>query len=197
MTEWWDAGRHLIEAGLSGMAEPWIIFLVLMLTTFLLEDVALAAGAALASSGMISWEFAFAAVAGGIGLGDLGLYGLGRLCIRFPLLRHRYIEDRKLWAREALVNRLASAVLLARVIPGLRLLTYTASGFLRVPFWPFTAWVMVAVSVWTIALFWFSSALGHHLAEALGIPIPFAVALIVIALALIIPIGRYLQKRFA
>jgi membrane protein DedA with SNARE-associated domain len=88
-------------------------------------------------------------------------------------------------------------VLLARVIPGLRLLTYTAAGFLRVPFWPFSSWVMVAVSVWTIALFWFSSALGHHLAELLGISIPFAVALIVVVLALIIPIGRYLQKRFA
>lgn len=193
--DWWDTGHQLVAAGLSGMAQPWIIFSVLALTTLLLEDVALAAGAALAANGTISWEFAFFAVAGGIGIGDVGLYGLGRLCIRFPLLRHRYIEDRKLWARDVLVNRLASMVLLARVIPGLRLLTYTASGFLKVPFLPFSAWVTLAVSVWTLALFWFSSAFGHHVAEALGIPVPFAVGGIVVVLALMIPLIRYIHKK--
>jgi membrane protein DedA with SNARE-associated domain len=177
------------------MAAPSVVFVVLVLTTFLLEDVALAAGAALAANGTISWEFAFAAVAGGIAIGDLGLYGLGRLCIRFPLLRHRYIENKKLWAKEVLLNRLASMVLLARVIPGLRLLTYTASGFLRIPFWPFSAWVALAVSVWTLVLFWFSSALGHHVAEALDIPVPVAVAIVIVVLALIIPVVRYLKKR--
>lgn len=193
---WWEAGEQLVTAGLSGMAAPWIIFTVLVLTSFLLEDVALAAGAALAANGTISWEFAFLAVAGGIGVGDVGLYGLGQLCLRFPLLRHRYIEDRKIWARDVLVNRLASAILLARVIPGLRLLTYTASGFLRVPFLPFAFWVLLAVIVWTVALFWFSSALGQHVAGALGIPVPAAVALIIVVLALIVPAGRYLRKRF-
>jgi membrane protein DedA with SNARE-associated domain len=86
-------------------------------------------------------------------------------------------------------------VLLARVIPGLRLLTYTASGFLRIPFWPFSAWVALAVSVWTLVLFWFSSALGHHVAEALDIPVPVAVAIVIVVLALIIPVVRYLKKR--
>jgi membrane protein DedA with SNARE-associated domain len=196
MNESWEIGRHFIESGLSGMAAPWVIASALVLTSFLLEDVALAAGAVLAANGTISWEFAFIAVAGGISVGDVGLYGVGRLCIRFPLLRHRYIEDKKLWARDVLLNRLASMVLLARVIPGLRLLTYTASGFLRIPFIPFAAWVFLAVSVWTIALFWFSSSLGHHVAETLDIPVPVAVGLIVIVLALSIPVIRYLRKKF-
>jgi membrane protein DedA with SNARE-associated domain len=57
-----------------------------------------------------------------------------------------------LWAREQIVRRLGSAVLLARVVPGLRLATYTASGFVRVPFVPFTLWVLLAVALPIIVL---------------------------------------------
>ncbi|MBK6386203.1 MAG: hypothetical protein IPF71_05015 [Rhodoferax sp.] len=55
--------------------------------------------------------------------------------------------------REQLQQRLFSAVLLARVIPGLRLVTYTASGFLRIPLLPFAGWVIFAVTLWTIDFF--------------------------------------------
>ncbi len=193
----WESGKQIVEAGLSGMAEPWIIFSVLFLSTFLLEDVALAAGAILASNHTVSWEFAFLAVAGGIGLGDLGLYGLGKLCLRFPFLRNRYIEEKKIGLREAMVNRLAGAVLLARVIPGLRLFTYTASGFLNIPFWSFTFWVCTSVSIWTSALFFLSSALGNSFAKSLGLPVPVAVGLLVVVLAFLFPIFQFLKKRLA
>ncbi|HSI57650.1 MAG TPA: VTT domain-containing protein, partial [Ideonella sp.] len=138
-----------LQAALGGMAEPWLIAVALALTTLLLEDLAIAAGVALATQGAISWGLSLAVVGGGIALGDLGLYALGLAATRVPGLRQRYIGERSLWAREQLLQRLASAVLLARVIPGLRLVTYTACGFLRVPLRPFTAWVAVAVSFWT------------------------------------------------
>ncbi len=43
--------------------EPWLLLPSLVLITFLLEDVAIAAGVALALNGTIGWEAAFAAVA--------------------------------------------------------------------------------------------------------------------------------------
>ena len=192
----WSQTYALAQAALQGMAAPWIIVLVLVVTTFLLEDVAIAAGAALATQGLLSWELAFAAVAGGIALGDVGLYACGLGARRVPRLHRKYIAGRPPWLKDKLQGRLVSAVLLARVIPGLRLLTYTLCGFARVPVVPFVAWVLLAVSLWTMGLFWLGSALGSAIALHLGIPAPLAVALLVLMLALAVPLWRPIKKLF-
>ena len=184
-----------LQAALGGMAEPWLIAAALALTTLLLEDLAIAAGVALATQGAISWGLSLAAVGGGIALGDLGLYALGLAATRVPGLRRRCIGERSLWAREQLLQRLASAVLLARVIPGLRLVTYTACGFLRVPLRPFTAWVAVAVSLWTAGLYGLSVAIGQSLATHLGLPPALAVALPILVLAAAVPLLRRARPR--
>lgn len=194
-----SAGSDLLawfQAVLAGMAAPAVIALVLALTTLLLEDLAIAAGVALAAQGVISWELSLAAVGGGIALGDLGLYAMGYGATRVPWLRRRYVGDKSLWAREQIVRRLPSAVLLARVIPGLRLATYTACGFVRVPLLPFIAWVIVAVSLWTLGLYGISAAIGHALAERFGIPPAVAVALPIVLLALAVPLWRSARERF-
>ena len=184
------------QAGLAGMAAPAVIAVVLALTTLLLEDLAIAAGVALAAQGVISWELSLAAVGGGIALGDLGLYALGLGATRVPWLRKRYVGDRSIWARGQIVRRLPSAVLLARVVPGLRLATYTACGFVRVPIVPFMAWVMLAVTLWTVGLYGLSAAIGQALAKHLGLPPALAVALPILVLAAAVPLVRHLRSRF-
>lgn len=183
------------QAALAGMADPWVIALALVLTTLLLEDVAIAAGVALATHGTMSWGLSLAAVGGGIAAGDLGLYALGIGATRVPWLRRRYIGERSARAREQVTRRLPSAVLLARVIPGLRLVTYTACGFLRVPFVPFCAWVLLAVALWSGALYGLSVAIGAALARQLGLPLPVAVALPILLLAAVVPLWRFIQQR--
>jgi membrane protein DedA with SNARE-associated domain len=192
----WSQTYALAQAALQGTGAPWVIVLVLIVTTFLLEDVAIAAGAALATQGLLSWELAFAAVAGGIALGDLGLYACGLGARRVQWLRRKYIADRAPWLHDKLQSRLPSAVLLARVMPGLRLVTYTLCGFARVPVVPFVAWVLLAVSVWTVGLFWLGSALGSAIALHLGIPAPLAVALLIFVLALAVPLWHPVKKLF-
>ena len=189
MTAWheWIA---LADAALSGMAQPWVVCMVLVLTTFVLEDLAIAAGAALAAQGSLSWELAFAAVAAGIAVGDLGLYGLGLAAKRLAHWHRGLIKARATWVRDQLQSRLPSAVLLARVIPGLRFVTYTACGYCSVPFRPFCAWVVLAVVLWTAGLLWLGAVFGAALASALGIPAPVAVALPIIALALLLAGSR-------
>jgi membrane protein DedA with SNARE-associated domain len=184
------------QAALAGMAAPAVIALVLALTTLLLEDLAIAAGVALATQGTISWELSLAAVGGGIALGDLGLYAMGLGATRVPWLRKRYMGDKSAWAREQIVRRLSSAVMLARVVPGLRLATYTACGFVRVPIVPFTAWVMLAVTLWTVGLYGLSTAIGQALAKHLGLPPPLAVAIPILVLAAAVPLVRHLRARF-
>jgi membrane protein DedA with SNARE-associated domain len=191
----WQASSAWFSSVLSGMASPVVIACVLALTTLLLEDLAIAAGVALAAQGAISWGLSLFAVAAGIALGDLGLYGLGLLATRVPGLQRRYVGAKSLWAREQIVGRLGSAVLLARVIPGLRLATYTASGFVRVPFLPFTLWVLLAVTLWTVGLYLLSAAIGQALARALGLPAPVAVALPIVVLALAVPVWRRWRQR--
>jgi membrane protein DedA with SNARE-associated domain len=192
----WHAALAWLNGALAGMADPWVIAIALVLTTLLLEDVAIAAGVALATQGAISWGLSFAAVAGGIAGGDLGLYALGIGATRIPWLRQRYIGERSAWAREQVNLRLPTAVLLARVIPGLRLVTYTACGFLRVPFAPFSAWVLLAVALWTGALYGLSFAIGAALAERLGLPLPVAVALPILLLAAAVPLWRTVHQRW-
>jgi membrane protein DedA with SNARE-associated domain len=183
------------QAALAGMAVPAVIALVLALTTLLLEDLAIAAGVALATQGVISWELSLAAVGGGIALGDLGLYAMGLGATRVPWLRKRYVGDKSTWAREQIMRRLPSAVMLARVVPGLRLATYTACGFVRVPILPFTAWVMLAVTLWTVGLYGLSAAIGQALAKYLGLPPPLAVAVPILVLAAAVPLVRHLRIR--
>ena len=195
MLNQWHSFVAGFEAVLSGMADPWLIAIVLALTTLLLEDLAIAAGVALATQGAISWELSLLAVGGGIAAGDLGLYGLGLGARRVPWLHRRYVGDRSAWVQQQLIKRLGSAVLLARVIPGLRLVTYTASGFVRVPLWAFSAWVLLAVTLWTAGLYGLSVAVGHALAEALGVPAPVAVAIPILVLAAAVPLCRLFHQR--
>lgn len=183
------------QAALAGMASPWVVCAVLALTTLLIEDLAIAAGAAVAAQGLLSWPVSFAAVAFGIAAGDLLLYAAGLAALRWPALRRRWGGARAEPLRAALQRRLPSAVLLARVIPGLRLLTYTACGWLRVPLLPFTAWVLVAVAAWTAGLYALSAAVGAALMQAWGLPAPVAVALPIVVLALAVPAARAIRRR--
>jgi len=189
-----SAGAPWFQAALAGMASPALIALALALTTLLLEDLAIAAGVALATQGLIGWPLSLAAVGGGIALGDLGLYALGLGATRVPWLQRRYVGAKSDWARGQIERRLASAVLLARVIPGLRLATYTACGFVRVPFAPFSLWVLLAVLLWTLGLYGVSAALGQQLSQHLGIPPALAVALPILVLAAAVPLVRHLHR---
>jgi membrane protein DedA with SNARE-associated domain len=179
----------------AGMTEPWILLPALVLTTFLLEDVAIAAGVALVLNGTLGMVPAFAAVAGGIALGDLGLFGLGSLAGRVPAL-NRWLNSRRTSddgddggrlgrARALLDGHLAVAVLVARAVPGLRFVTYTASGLLGIPFARFTWLVLAAVGVWTAGLFWLGLSLGEVLERWFGITPVGAITVTVILLALL------------
>lgn len=190
--------RALVDgfaAALSGMAEPAAIAMALLVTTLLVEDLAIAAGIALAVQGLIDWPLSLLAVGGGIALGDVGLYGLGVAATRVPLLRDRFIGEATRRVQGRLVSHLGSAVMIARVIPGARLVTYTTCGFLRVPVLPFVVWAIVSVSLWTCTLYALSAAIGTSIADNLGVPPALAAALPVLVLAAAVPLVRHFKHR--
>jgi membrane protein DedA with SNARE-associated domain len=182
----------LVAMASSGMTEPWLIALSLALLTLLLEDAAIAAGILLVGEGVIGLPLAFLGVAGGIAGGDLLLYLLGVAARRIPAVRRRLNASRHATRARALLDgNLATAVLIARAVPGLRLAIYTASGLFHAPFVPFALLVAAAVAAWTAILFWLGAAGGALLMRHLGVPAWLAA----IALFLLLTLLPFLARR--
>lgn len=157
-------GEALLVLGMSPLA----IALAIVLATFVLEDAAIIGAALLAASGMISVPLAFSALTLGIFVGDLGLYGLGRAARTHAWSRNRIGEHRIAQGRDWLGQRLVLSLLAARFIPGSRLPTYAASGFLAVPFSRFALVTGGAGIVWTGLVFGVTLMLGAPVLMALG-----------------------------
>ena len=140
----------------------------ILLGTFVLEDAATVAAAMRAQEGGIAIPVALAALYLGIVLGDLGLYGLGRLSARIGWIA-RLLPPRRTRALGAWVGaHVFRVVFVSRFIPGMRLPTYTTCGYLRADFKRFAAAAVVATSIWTTLLFGVSLRVGRLLIEHLG-----------------------------
>ncbi len=136
--------------------------------TFILEDAATVVTAMQVQAGAISLEIGLGSLYAGIILGDLGLYGMGRLAAFVPWLERFIPRRRRDIGRDWLNGRLARVILVSRFLPGLRLPTYTTCGFLRTSFMIFAATAIVATLIWTSLLFSISMKLGHYIIAYLG-----------------------------
>ncbi len=165
---------------------PFAIAFAIVIATFVLEDVATVGAALLATSGAISAPLAFAALTIGIFAGDLGLYGLGRAARTQAWARAHIGEMRIEQGGRWLEQRLVPALLVARFIPGSRLPTYAASGFLAVPFARFAAITAGAGVVWTGAVFAVTRVFGVAALAALG-PWKWLIGAFLVAALLAIP----------
>ena len=147
---------------------PLLLPLVIILSTFVLEDATTILVGVLAADGHVSVQIALVALFVGIVLGDMGLYAVGRLAASHRWAQ-RFVEHETIAPlREWLESRLILTVFAVRFVPGLRLPTYTASGFFRMPFRRFAASVIAATTIWTTLLFVASFFFGALTADSLG-----------------------------
>jgi membrane protein DedA with SNARE-associated domain len=183
-----DAGTLLLALG----SNPWAIAAAIVLATFVLEDVATVAAALLAADNMISPSLALTALFIGIFVGDCLLYGLGAAA-RTRAWARRFIGDERMAkGRRWLKRRYIPALIGARFMPGLRLPTYTSSGFLNLPFVPFALVAAAAGIVWTTLLFSLVFFFGVMTVEHLG-PWRWSIAALFAVLILVAP---YIVQRF-
>jgi len=140
------------------------------LGTFVLEDVAAVGAGLLLASGGISWPAAFAACFLGIWTGDAGLYALARIFGRkwFERSSLRRFADKVTRSEQWFAERGTPILVFSRLIPGARLPTYLAAGFLRVPLPRFLLVTGVASCVWTIIVLSLTQAIGGRLIEWLA-----------------------------
>lgn len=159
-----DWPLHAIRSG----GAPWLVALAIIAATFIHEDIATVLTGMMVADGITSVGVALPALYCGIVLGDLGLYGLGRLIALNRLSRRLTDRERfaaiKLWLDE----RLVAGVFMVRFLPGLRMPAYTTYGFFAMPLRRFAISVLCAASIWTTGLFYLSYKFAALTADWLG-----------------------------
>lgn len=138
--------------------------------TFVLEDVATVGAGLLLAAGQISWPAAFTACFLGIWLGDAGLYALARFAGRgwFERSSLRKFSAKVARSEQWFAERGKLILIFSRFVPGARLPTYLAAGFLRVPATRFLLITGIAAFVWTFAILILAEAFGAQLAKWLS-----------------------------
>jgi membrane protein DedA with SNARE-associated domain len=137
--------------------------------TLVQEDLPTVSAALFSALGRISWQAGYFGCFLGIWLGDALLYlvarGIGR-----PLLEKKWAQR---WVKPAAVARSEQwfqqrgiwLLVGSRFVPGTRLPTYLAAGFLRQSFPRFLLVTGVTVALWTLAIFVLAHSLGDELLQ--------------------------------
>jgi len=140
----------------------------IILGTFILEDAATVAAAMQVEDGLVPLWLALISLYAGIVLGDLGLYGLGRLSARIRWVARQLPPHRQEAIKAWISGRIFKVVLVSRFLPGMRLPTYTTCGFVGADLGQFTVAAVAATACWTTLLFAVSLKVGQFLMDHLG-----------------------------
>lgn len=175
----------------------------LALMTFVQEDLPTIGASLLAAAGKMDWATGLLGCFLGIWLGDILLYALARTVGR-PLLEsvwlRRWIAPAAVARSEQWFARKGTWLLVSsRFVPGTRLPTYLAAGFLRLPFGRFVGVTGLAVGVWTVGIFGVAQLVGDRLLGWLRGWTSSGVAILLTLLAIVIvvrSVPKLGQKRF-
>lgn len=175
-------------------SNPWAVAVAIIIATLILEDAATIAAALLAADGHIHPGVALSALYIGIVIGDLALYGMGRAAARWTWVQKHISMARVRLGRRWLNRRLILTLFGARSVPGLRVPTYTASGFVGISFTRFALIAIGAAAVWSTFFFGVVYTFGAVAADILG-PWMWAIGAILLLIAIFLP--RIIMKMHA
>lgn len=140
---------------------PLLAALAVILVSWVWEDAAVVSSALLAADMVIPVPLAVVAVFVGICSGDMGLYYLGRLAVRWRPLRSRILLDpRSRELRRRFRRRVLSNIMVIRFLPGLRTLGFTLCGLWRVSATRFFIAMTLAGTAWIAVIFTLVYLLG-------------------------------------
>lgn len=155
----------MLDSLLSFSDDPAWLVLVVIVSTFTLEDLAIIGAGMLAATGKMDPLLAFAATCTGMFIGDTALYLIGRWALVWPWLQrkcqHPLIRRQIEPLQQAPLHQLA----LIRGMPGLRTFGYIACGVARVPSVTFVLANLLSIVVWAAVLFGAAFWLGRQYAE--------------------------------
>jgi len=143
------------------------LLVALALSTLISEDLALIGGGLLAREGHVPVMHAVVACAGGVYVGDLGLWAVGRVLrsrsLQVPWLTRAFASIDVATLRSHIDKQLGIAIVFSRFVPGSRLPTYVAIGAWSQRPLAFATWSLLAVVAWTpivvVATMYFGDAI--------------------------------------
>lgn len=151
---------------------PPVIAVLLGTSTVISEDLACVSAGVLAARDVLPYWMAALGCLAGIWLGDLGLYGLGRLGrgkllhrapFRWFISARRVEQGRQLFSQHG-----GKLVFSSRFLPGSRLPIYVAAGLVKYPFGKFAGFMALACLLWTPVLVAFAMKIGDALLSRLA-----------------------------
>ncbi|MDO6683280.1 VTT domain-containing protein [Oceanobacter sp. 5_MG-2023] len=155
----------MLDSMLAVSHDPSWLVLMVIVSTFMLEDLAIIGAAMLAASGRMQPEVAFLATCSGMFIGDSALYLMGRGALVWPWLAQKFQHDMIRRQVTPLQQAPWHQLVLIRCMPGLRTFGYIACGLARVPGLTFTVANVVSIVVWAAGLFGVAYWLGSQYAE--------------------------------
>jgi membrane protein DedA with SNARE-associated domain len=173
------------------------IFWGIILTTFVVEDWAIAGSLALVAQNKITLPLAYLACFIGISVGDILLYGLGRLANISPRVSQFSLIHRVRNYVNQPENRrqVGYAIVLARGIPGTRFAAYVSAGLVSYSLMRFLIITPISVGLWVLMAFVGGRALQQILADHWLVAL-FTLLLILMLLRQILPfvVDRWNRK---
>lgn len=185
--------REWVSTALDTLsADPYLQGVIVALCTFILEDPTTLASALLVADGRMLYWTALIGLSVGIGIGDWGLYALGRFVgpktLAWGLVSERRLERAGAWFERNLVV----AIFVSRFVPGLRLPMNIGAGMIQASPMRYLPLALLASLVWTFLALSAISKLGETVLPMLGtMKWPLAIALL---LALML-VQRYNVRR--
>ncbi|WP_069212110.1 DedA family protein [Vibrio anguillarum] len=172
-----------------------LLFIGVILLSYLLEDVAIVTAATLALQNLMSPGLALLAIFVGIVSGDLGLYYLGQVAQRVRPLRYQALTNKHFrTVRRKLHHHTFLNLFIIRFVPGLRTVGFTLSGFFSIPLALFLCSVLTATALWTLIVFSTLYYLGSQVWQQSS---HYQWSIIPIAVGLLMLTNRLLKKSFS
>ena len=175
---------------------PYVLALLIILGTFILEDVAISVAALLSASAAISIETALCALIIGVIIGDFGLYGLGRWFNKSVWVQKLLKKEGAKYTEGVLRRRQIEMTVFSRFVPGMRLPTYVSMGLFSINFKVFFYTVLIAATFWTSFLFFLFFKIGEEAMDMVGKYQIISITAIIL-LAFILPyVIRYIVQSY-
>jgi len=147
-----------------------LALLTIVVGTLASEDLTCVATALLIQRRDIDLVPGVLACALGIFVGDIALWGVGRLTDRATLAWNQSFRDGRFGFDDAaawLTRHAGAAILASRFLPGTRFVLYLTAGILRVPLGRFARWAFIGTIAWVPLIVLLTMRLGDSFVVAL------------------------------